>query len=215
MNESEFHILFKEYLTKEKEFPELSLLQEFRIGGGGIVDVLVVKQGTSSPVALFELKHLKYFKPLSAGQQIQGYLDALDVEIPAYLVSFSDDGSFDIHAYKGGHDFEKLNKGDFPKYRSIATKKSVEDIFKIENKKKKSLDGFQRTCYGLAVLVTFTLVSKMAGWITVSSEDLGLIGVIIALVIIPNAAKLKLLGVEYEAKKAEQGAADNADNPRA
>lgn len=128
-------------------------------------------------------------------------------------MSFTDDGVFDIHVYKEDRSFEKIPNEDLPSYNNFTTKKSVEDLNRIETKKKKSLDGFQRACYGLALIVSGTLVSKMAGWITVTSEDLGLIGVIVALVIIPNAAKLKLLGVEYEAKKAEHGDSHNSGKP--
>lgn len=204
MNESEFHSIFREFLIKEKGYPSISLLSEFRAGDRNIIDILAAKEGTSSPIALFELKKKDRFNASSASEQIQRYLDELSVEIPAYLVAFSDDGAFEIHAYKGSKKFEEISKNDFPDYENITTKKSVEDLNRIEKKKKKSLDGFQRACYGLAFLVAGTLVSKKAGWITLTSEDLALIGVIVALVIIPNAAKLKLLGIEYEAKKADR-----------
>ncbi len=61
-----------------------------------------------------------------------------------------------------------------------------------------SIDAFQCLCYLLAVALSVALVLDFLEVIDWTQPRILLLGAAAALIIIPHAAKLKILGVEFE-----------------
>ncbi len=66
------------------------------------------------------------------------------------------------------------------------------------------MDYFQIACWMSATIVILITVLDVCGKINISATQLGLIGVSIALIIMPFARKLKILGVEFERLTADK-----------
>lgn len=71
-------------------------------------------------------------------------------------------------------------------------------IFATERKRENAFNLFKVICWILAVLLFVVLLLNIWDIVSISLERLALIGGIVALIIIPFAERLKILGVEFE-----------------
>lgn len=85
-----------------------------------------------------------------------------------------------------------------PSFSSILTGDRAQNKIETKNKSNRVTDSFSFACYLLAFLIAVILVLDIAGFYEFTSQQLTLLGIFIGLLVIPYAAKFKLLGMEFE-----------------
>lgn len=178
-------------------YPEDSIVTEWNIRGRYYVDLAVIDPETKKPVALFEFKRERTTKSMGmALHQLKTYSSILgDETIPLYAV-FGTDGEppFEIYHFPKG-----LKRGEYhPARVSKVPDLSTLNIRRIRRNRDKIFNFFLAICWILAIIVTILLYFDFTGDIDISTQRLTLIGIIIALFLIPFASKLKILGFEFE-----------------
>ena len=205
--EPEFTEDFRKILIEHKGYPPESLILDYRITPQSRADILIVERHKLLPLGLIELKRRAKKSYEDASLQIDKYLDDIRRDLPAYLISFTDDGGF--RTLRFDHETKLLEPIDFfaefPDYDSLVIGQATAELHEKEQTKKRTVDHFKVICYTLALILILLFILKKADVITFTSEDMMFLGAIVALFIIPNAAQLKMLGVEYRAKNEEKG----------
>lgn len=138
-------------------------------------------------------------------EQIKAYADAAR-GIPVYLAtparSPTFEEPFDFYFVDKENQVQVFPKELFPTFRSLASDAVASRKEKVEESRETTKDFLQWACWILAVLTVILGVAdfffERTGVELISGTRLTLFGVAIALVIIPFAQKLKILGVEYE-----------------
>jgi predicted nucleic acid-binding Zn ribbon protein len=199
-----------EYLTAHG-YPEEALVFEWKIDARHMVDLAVIDPTTNRPIALFELKRRKNPQNLSmATRQLAAYKKALgDDQVPTYIV-FPAEGIPPFEMYHLKKDASESNElfdtqiERVPDYSVMKNSAISKEILKTERQRRSTLDWFQVMCYLLAGAVVLLVVLDFLGIVRITPERLTLIGIIIALIIVPVASKLKILGMEFERRKKEE-----------
>jgi len=75
---------------------------------------------------------------------------------------------------------------------------------RIEKESKEKVDEVRLVCFLSAIVLLVLLVLSVSGIFTPSPTQLGLIGAIVGLLLLPNTAKLKGLGIEFERLKKDK-----------
>ncbi len=179
-------------------YPESSIAVEYEIGKNTRVDIAILDTKTNLPIQLFELKSRKNQQMIEMGKrQISKYKQLLgNKNIPTYLV-FPESikpyfSILDISDTENENTMSSLN------YKGQKNSRIAEEVREIKHKKERTIDNFKIICWILAVIVLFiALLNKYCSF-NISAIDLTLLGLIIGLVLIPFASKLKILGVEFE-----------------
>ncbi|MDR0319934.1 MAG: hypothetical protein LBI28_00385 [Treponema sp.] len=198
---------FIEYLLK-KNYPKESIAVDYNVGKNCRVDIAIIDPNKNVPVQLFELKKRKSKEIIFIGKEkLQKYRSFLgEKTIPAYLVFPKNDAphfeiiNIDDDELKTDINVDE-NKNIILNYYAQLNARINENIDVIKEKEKKVIDIFKIESWiiGIAVLVIGVL-SKI-GLFTLDAKDLSLLGVAIALFLIPYAGKLKILGLEFERLK--------------
>lgn len=209
--ELEMENKFIKYLLNNN-YPKESIAVEYNIGNYR-VDIAIIDPKKNVPVQLFELKRRKSKETIFSGKkQIQKYRSSFsDKNIPAYLVFPKDIEPYfeiiniDDDDLKINQNIEEYkNENIILNYDAQLNARITENIDAIKEKEKKVIDVFKVESWiiGIAVLVIGVL-SKI-GLFTLDAKDLSLLGVVIALFLIPYAGKLKILGLEFERLKGDK-----------
>jgi hypothetical protein len=192
---------------KAHGYPESSFAIEYPIGRRYRVDLAIVDPKTNLPLQIFEIKSQRNRNQIEFGkEQLKKYLTTLQtIDVPAYLVFPKDDSPFfEIdRVYFETSESQQLRTEEIESYDilNFSTQKQsrlVEKINRSEEEKDIAEKEFRRLCYTLSLgsALLFILLKSLS--ITLSTMELGILGVSIALVIIPYVSKLKILGVEIE-----------------
>jgi hypothetical protein len=196
-----------EYL-KTHGYPATSLMVEFAVGKYR-VDLAVVDPETSEIIQIFEIKSQASEQMRRIGQsQLQKYLKELrDPNIPSYLVFPSTKEPFftiEKVSEVGEARDQKFVEADqrsmqfdytLQKERGVAKK-----IIDTKHEREGTVDVFRWICWALATLLAALLVLLKTNVLKLQLDaaDKGMIAAIVALILIPYASKLKILGVEFE-----------------
>ncbi len=192
-------------------YPKESLMIEWSINERYRADLAVVDPQTNKPVALFELKRKKTDASFNlAIRQLESYSNALGKEkVPLYVV-FEKTGipPFEIYHFQKDEnksDIIKISKvPDFLVFKNTIRSKMLTEK---ESEKKSTLNYFQSICRIVVFLLFILLILDFALYfkeiVLINAERLVLIGIVIGLIIIPFASKLKILGLEFERLKEE------------
>ena len=189
---------------KQHGYPPESFVMEWAVGQSYRVDLAVVDPDTNKAIALFELKRRKTEETLKmASRQLESYASAVGgQDIPTYVV-FPKEGMppFEIYYLNKDENISEENLfvvEKIPDQSFLKNSKFRNLLKQVENKQESARDNFQRVCWGMASFLFILLILEIVGKLQISKERLALIGIIIALIIIPSASKLKILGIEYE-----------------
>jgi hypothetical protein len=199
--------LLKKLLSvlREHGYPEDSFALQWRVGNDLWADLAVVDPDTSEPVALFEFKRSKSAVSHDiARRQMQSYARALgNPDIPLYLVFPADDpnglslrrlapstSDEPADVKQGVPDFSLLRNSGRSKVRAAHQERHRRDV-----------DHFGSACWALAAIVAVLLVLDFTAVVQVTVERLTLLGLLIALVVLPFASKIKFPGWEFERKR--------------
>lgn len=193
----------REHLSKELRelgYPESAIRYEFSVSVGKkrrYIDVAIIDPDTNNVIAIFEVKNSNInIEKQQVAHQLQSYSKLFPSSPLAFIYTYHDHKSH----------IGLLNEEDsiieiipnIPKFSTLLTGDRAQQ--KIENTKKSSrvADSFTTACYLLAFLVAAILVLDISNIYKFSSQQLTLLGIFIGLLVIPYAAKFKLLGMEFE-----------------
>jgi hypothetical protein len=185
-------------------YPPESLLQEYAIGRYR-ADVVIVDSKSYEPIALFEIKQNRNSDTITMGKtQIKKFLSSLtNKSIPTYLV-FSTVGTPPFEIERVYLDVaEKSEKGNdasiaIPDF-AVLQKSGNTNLGVQTNKEwKQYINIIFWICIPLAVVLIVLLCLDAIGKIFITSTQLTIGAVIIALILIPFANKVRILGIEFE-----------------
>lgn len=207
INESEMARNFIDYL-KNNGYPEESITAEYAISENIRADIVIIDPSTRIPVQLFELKKIKNKSTIDYGiKQIKASLSQLENKnIPAYIVfpSDEDDHNFEIIDMNSIKPIEEspinqaINKSTILNYKAQKNARINEEANIVKGKKKTTLDIFSFICWFIAFCLVLVIIMTKLKMFSIDANDMIIIGAIIALVLMPFASKLKVLGIEFE-----------------
>jgi len=192
-----------DYLIKHG-YPKDSFVLEWKVGNR-IIDLAVIERITNKPVALFELKRRKNQETINiAINQLRAFTMELGNEqIPIYVV-FPSIGKlpFEIYNIKDLQENQIEEIERVPDFDFLENTFKKKEIIKVKKKEKDTIDIFATICWMASVLVAVLFVLNLLNErIQITYIDLSLIGVVIALAILPFSSKLKFLGIEFNRLK--------------
>ena len=199
MNEAEaVNRLLQE--LKELGYPEGSVRFEFAVkssnGQRRYIDVAIIDPDTNDVVAIIEVNGAKGNALNAAAKQVASYAKLL----PSSPLSL-------VYVFEGeAKQIGMVNESDggvtliqsLPSFISLLTGGRAQNKVEAKSKSSRVTDSFSLACYLLAFLVGVILALDIAGIYKFSSQQLTLLGIFIGLLVIPYAAKFKLLGMEFE-----------------
>jgi len=195
---------------EEHGYPPESLAVEYPVGKYR-VDLAVIDPDSKEPIALFEIKQERTPANMKLGRgQLKSFLSSLEVKsIPTYLV-FAKVGTppFEIERIL-------IEEIETTKEKVISTEKVMDFrilqksarnnlVAETKQKRKKTIDILTGLCLTIASILLVILLLDAFGIIFISPIHLIIGGAIIALVLIPFANKVKILGIEFERLKKEE-----------
>lgn len=192
-----------EYLLSHG-YPEDSIIIEWRISKKYSVDLAVIDPKSKKPVALFELKRTKSAITISvAKEQLKRYIDELGAtQIPVYIVFPSKlEPYFELYYITSVKDDELIKIDQFPTFTNFKTSILSKELSKTEKSRTNTLKYFKGVCWVLASILIILIVLDFHDTINITVERLAIIGLIVGLIIIPFASKLKVIGLEFERYK--------------
>lgn len=218
MNEQHSHLgsEFFAWLAAEKGYPEQSLVRNLSLSLGQKrrleADLVIVDPERGDPLAIVELKsRLLSDRVALATNQVRQARFALGRSgIPGYVV-VTDGNERRIISVASSADHDNVELSDFPSFSALLLQARSGEVIAKEKEQKDIVEGRRRTidrfrvaCWLLAVAVLGLFVADVRGWLSLSSQQLGIFGAFAVLLLIPDITKLKLLGVEFERHSARQ-----------
>ncbi|MCL2526799.1 MAG: hypothetical protein FWE42_00165 [Defluviitaleaceae bacterium] len=204
----EFQRLFVKKLI-DIGFPEESIAVEYEVAKGSMIDVAIIDRATSKLLLIFELKvasssSMNMTVRRNGEEQLRKHIAKLDnIEVPAFLIVMTESG-LDVLPFESNDEGKRglspsIDLDALLPYITLLNGSRASAINDKKKEIKKTIDWFRVVCWvcagALVVLVMFDIVFDC---INISATQLSLIGISIALVLIPFAQKLKVLGVEFE-----------------
>jgi hypothetical protein len=167
---------------------------------------MVIDLDHREPLAVYEVKGESLSEPPSpkwVTQLLSYALIKKDRSIPVYLVTPSAEGDgLCFHRFTEKNEFEEVVSATLPAYERLRAVRIAADMARVKRETEQTKDNFARICCALAVIILlivmgdFLLDFKDVQLLT--ANRMILIGVVVALVIIPFAQKFKGFGIEYE-----------------
>jgi len=109
---------------------------------------------------------------------------------------------FDFYRVDKDDSVQPLPQSLFPNYRSLSSDVIAIRKEKIESSREKTKDHFQFACWFLAgvvlILTGLDFIFDRYMIELIDTNRLTLLGITVALIVIPFAQKFKILGIEYE-----------------
>lgn len=217
MYESEFLLCFLKKL-EEVGFPKNSIASEYELKIDtmrGAVDIAIIEPVTNSILSIFEIKVQRENRPQKqlldmAQKQLLTYLNLLhNPNIPAYVVLAKENCQFEIFPFEIDESGSRVlspatTLENITPYSVLSNKSRANAIKETSSEIKRTTDWFKIACWVFAAISIALAILDNLKYITISSTQLALFGVAIALVIMPFSKKLKVLGVEFERLIAEK-----------
>lgn len=217
MYEKEFLRCFIKKL-EEVGVPQNSIASEYALKIGtmhGVIDIAIIEPVTNSILSIFEIKVQRESRPQNkllemAQQQLLAYINLLqNPNIPAYVVIGKSNSEFEIFPFEIDESgrralFPATSIENIIPYSVLSNKSRSKAIKETSSEIKRTIDWFKIACWGCASISIILAILDNLKYITISSTQLALFGVAIALIIMPFSKKLKILGVEFERLIAEK-----------
>lgn len=180
----------------ERGYPKKTLITGWR-QGGHVYDLAVVDPYSAELLAAFELilqsQVVRSSKPVR--EKIEKYRDLqTDAGVPLYVVmATKNEEGFtvtQINPFKGENE-TWIHIRDIPLFEDVRGRTLIQKLAKV-------VDTFQILCWSIALIAMILLISDINQILTLTPQRLTLMGVIIALILLPYLRKIKVLGVEIE-----------------
>jgi hypothetical protein len=216
MTHSEAEMSFYRFLTERLSYKPEHVLFNYRLPHNWaaakeyIPDIAIINPKSKEILAVIEIKTLiereRFIAAYSAVSRAMGQR-----AIPFFLVFVLDaeNQQFEIHQIVAGES-NPIDPGAFPPPGALALGNAANSIQETKETRKDTLDEFKQACYFLSWFLFMVLILDFLGWVSWTKERLMLLTGAVVLIVIPNATKLKVLGIEFERllKKNEQEADD-------
>ncbi len=166
MKEETIEIAFKHFLKEDKDFPSDSMLVEnmFRHGNGMVnPDLILIDHINNEYIGIVEFKNdINAHEARLIVSRLKAYCRQLEEkDIPAYLVTFSNDQDFEIYELSEDGTFKSISKNNFPRYHTLVsqklTKKKIEQR-NIETKKLNALNQKRQQQKKIAYLSILSII---------------------------------------------------------
>ena len=193
---------------QEHGYPLESLAVEFPVGKDNRyrADLAVLDPDSKEPIALFEVKQQWNAATEAMGRrQLKSFVSALETKsIPTYLV-FGKQGAppFEIVrvSFQDEETAEARPPSEIPNF-DVLSKSGHNLVLQAKKREhKKRVDAFTAVCLTLAAIVVVLLIADLTHRLSISPVDLTLTVIVIGLVLVPYASKIKFAGVEFERRK--------------
>ena len=204
---SQLESKFFEYLLA-RGYSRDSITFEPRLGTNFRPDFAVNDPSIGLRLAYFEVRGLMDDATRNRSlQQLRRYAtEAREVGASFYVVTPAkeptDTEPFDFLFVNDKSELEALPRELFPTYRSLSSDVIATRKVQVETSRERTKDTFQIVCWVIAVVV---IVLGIADFVCdqktielVDTTRITLLGIAVALIVIPFAQKFKILGVEYE-----------------
>lgn len=195
---------------KAHGYPESSIAVEYQLDGRYMVDIAILDMNKNIPIQLFEIKSKKSPEMIKIGkEQLRKHLSFLkNKNIPTYLVFPKDEEPFfdivNINTNNILHRQEISENNTFVlNYHAQRNARIAEEMESVKNKKENVVDNFKTTCWILASVVLIIGTLAKLKIFELGANDLTIISIVIALILVPFASKLKILGFEFERLKSD------------
>jgi hypothetical protein len=195
---------------KAHGYPENSIAVEYQIDRRYMVDIAILDVNKNIPIQLFEIKSKKSSEMIKMGkEQLQKQLSFLkNKNIPTYLVFPKDEKPFfeivNINTAGMLQEQEISQSNNFVlNYPAQRNARIAEEVESVKNKKEIVLDSFRVTSWILAFIVLIIGILAKLKVFQLDATDLTIIIIVIALILVPFASKLKILGFEFERLKSD------------
>tara|TARA_R110001592_G_scaffold10110_2_gene52739 strand:+ start:2405 stop:3067 length:663 start_codon:yes stop_codon:yes gene_type:complete len=220
VQERNFEATVFDFLVFEKAFPHADIQMEAVIGAGAAgdryrADLAILDSKRNEIICLIEAKKSREHRSLrlAVGQLMQ-YRRVLNKPYtPLYLFFPPLEGSgkkFDISQILPDGEIKEIYPDEFPSYDALVS---------IDRSNKKAaraaavrttFDSFKVTCIALSIAAAILFGLDVFNILQLSVKQLTLAAISGALLILPFAAKFKMLGIEFER---HNQAANNASEP--
>ena len=202
MNELQLRSMFVKNLANEKGYADSSLRAELLLPKNARVDLVSLNTDDDTITSIFEFKSTTSNRTLKdAASQLLNYKKLLGgTNVPAYIVTPSDgdEALFNIYAVTDSGELEFIKFSDFPSYITLISSEKALNKSKNKAETKDTIDKFKMLCFSISIITLILLVLDIADTLKLTSGQLSLLAISIALALIPFAAKLKILGIEFE-----------------
>ncbi|EJE4561557.1 hypothetical protein BWI06_RS23055 [Vibrio parahaemolyticus] len=203
MNEVELiDSLYKKLL--DAGYPKDSIKLEYSVpntnGKYTYIDVAIVEPTSGGVLAIYEVKSSKSGKIYREQIEQLASLAKLFPNAPQCFV-YAKEGHEETLGVVNPNQLRVLFLDAPPTYDSLKLNNTTRKQLIKRQESRKVLDTFVVTCYVLAALMAIILVLDILEIYSFNAQQLGLLSVIGALVIAPHAAKVKVLGLEFERLK--------------
>ncbi|MGD0090949.1 MAG: hypothetical protein ABSE73_13610 [Planctomycetota bacterium] len=200
---------FAQYLSG-LGFPPSSIVYQptFQPLGSGPVyrpDFALIDPRTSERLAIIETKgRIDPETLFRAIQKVQQYVTALrEKGVRGFVATPAESGGgFDFYTLGEDGKPKQVPSSSFLQFESLSSARTAEKKEMLEEKKDETTDQFVKVCRcaaAIAVLVAIAdCVCSRYGITLLTTERMTLLGVAIALVVIPYVQKIKGLGVEID-----------------
>jgi Type I restriction enzyme R protein N terminus (HSDR_N). len=206
IKEIDIHNFFIDYLIS-KGFPNNSITVHPLLEDKSRPDIIIVDPVTNKPLAIFEVKREKSNNTISISEkQLIKYAQAIkNPDIPLFAVfPIAVDNALEFEFFTVSISPENKETGiishqvTLPTYNLLKNSRLTEELSKISDQRERTIGIFEIICWILAVFVLIVLIADLLNIFKIDFQQLGLIGLIIGLIILPYANKLKILGFEFE-----------------
>jgi hypothetical protein len=207
--ESKVEKEFFQYLI-EMGFPKSSIVFEpaflaLSDGRKYRPDFALLDPNTKEILAIIELKERDDSETLRRGiLQILNYVTSLRAKgVRGYVVTPSTTGEkFNFYTFTEDAKPKQVATSSFLEFDSLASARQAEKQESLAEEKKETIDQFSKICNSTAAFSILIVVTDFVGSRfdikILTTERMAMIGVAIALVIIPYVEKFKGLGIEID-----------------
>jgi hypothetical protein len=173
-------------------------------------DFLIIDPVKKEKLAVIEVKDCEIGKGRSIYRDLDLWRRAVErPEIPIYLVarsaSATDDAPLKLYTFDEDCNPHQVDLDLFPSFGSLSNLGSTLRKDKLEDETKKTVGSFKILTWCLAIVLATVLVADVYCSINdiklLTTERLSLLGVVVALLLLPYVQKFKGLGVEWEREK--------------
>lgn len=173
--------------------------------GQGRPDVLLLDPTTRAPLAVVEVReNLDELEDVAiAGDAVLNDFGTQNADVRIFLAQPQGEtfGFLEVISKRGDkawYTFSTTSLSEFPRAPSVVRGARASALAATLGERRRAVDGFKATCWLLAAAAFLVGAADTVGLIDLNPTRLAIFGVVIALVVIPFASRLKLLGVEFE-----------------
>jgi len=190
-------------------FPKSSVIYEpeFQPIGDGRryrPDFALLDPRTNELLAIVEIKGRNDPETLlRAVQQVRRYITALrDRAVRGFVVTPSQSGGFDFYTLGENDKPKQVPSSSFLHFDSLSSARNAENKEILAEEKKETIDQFIVVCFSAAaaavIIAIADFICTQLGVALLTTNRMILLGIAIALVVIPYVQKFKGLGIEIE-----------------